>query len=243
MRNYAVGHPASPPEGRWLAAVLACGDGAVLSHRSAASLWGIRIGEPHRPEVTTVHHRRHPGITTHRGRLAAADRTVHRGIPVTTPARALADISHVVADDDLRQAIRESQFLKLFDRAAIEDALTRRRSARLRAHLPALVTQSEMEDRFLLICRRHRLSLPERQHRIGARRYDFVWPAKRVVVETDGWRAHSGAYSFQADRSTTNALQLAGWLVLRFTWDDLTRRARKVAAAVRAALDRERPQS
>jgi very-short-patch-repair endonuclease len=62
-------------------------------------------------------------------------------------------------------------------------------------------------------------------------------------VETDGWRAHSGAYSFQADRSTTNALQLAGWLVLRFTWDDLTRRARKVAAAVRAALDRERPQS
>ena len=69
---YAVGHLGLGQEARWLAAVLACGDHAVLSHRSAATFWGIRLGELFRPEVTTEYDRRHPGITTHRGRLAAA---------------------------------------------------------------------------------------------------------------------------------------------------------------------------
>jgi very-short-patch-repair endonuclease len=93
-----------------------------------------------------------------------------------------------------------------------------------------------LEDRFLALCRRHRIPEPVRQHRIGARAYDFAWPEQRVVVETDGWQAHSGPHAFQADRSSTNALQLRGWTVLRFTWADLTDRPRKVAATVRTAL-------
>jgi very-short-patch-repair endonuclease len=236
---YAVGHLGLGQEARWLAAVLACGDGAVLSHRSAATLWAIRLGELFRPEVTAAGPKRHPGIVTHRADLADADRKTHRGIPVTSPARTLADLAHVLDRDELVRALREAMFRRLYDRGAIEDALTRRPSAALKDLLAeASVTQSMLEDRFLTICARHRLPAPRTQHRIGAKRYDFVWPQERVVVETDSWLAHGTPYAFQADRAQSNALQLAGWLVLRFTWADLTRRSRRTAAAVRQALSR-----
>ena len=236
---YAVGHLGLGQEARWLAAVLACGDGAVLSHRSGAALWCIRLGELFRPEVTAEYDRRHPGITTHRAKLAAADRTTHRGIPVTSPARTLADLAHVLDHDELTRALREAMFRRLYDPMAIQDALTRRPSKALKDLLTeASVTQSMMEDRFLTICTRHRLPRPDTQHRIGAKRYDFAWPQHKVVVETDSWLAHANQVAFQADRSQTNALQLAGWLVLRFTWADLTRRSRATAAAVTQALTR-----
>ena len=100
----------------------------------------------------------------------------------------------------------------------------------------AAVTQSAMEDAFKMLCDRNKLPRPHTQYRIGARTVDFAWPEQRVVVETDGWRAHGTPYAFQADRTTTNSLQLEGWTVLRFTWTDITRRRRRVAATVRAAL-------
>jgi very-short-patch-repair endonuclease len=236
---YAVGHLGLGQEAKWLAAVLACGDGAVLSHRSAATLWVIRLGELFRPEVTTEYDQRHAAITTHRGRLADADRTIHRGIPVTSPARTLADLAHVVDHDELTRALREAMFRRLYDPEAVRDALTRRPSTALKDLLTeAAVTQSTMEDRFLTLCARHRLPRPHTQYRIGAKRYDFAWPQQRVVVETDSWVAHANQVAFQADRAASNALQLAGWLVLRFTWADLTRRSRKVAATVSQALTR-----
>jgi very-short-patch-repair endonuclease len=101
-----------------------------------------------------------------------------------------------------------------------------------------VVSKNAMEDRFLELCRKHGLPEPVRQHRIDGHAFDFAWPEQRVVVETDGWQAHSGPHAFQADRTLTNALQLDGWTVLRFTWRDLTRRPRQVAAAVRRALYR-----
>ncbi len=236
---YAVGHLGLGREARWLAAVLACGDGAVLSHRSAATLWAIRLGELFRAEVTTEYDRRHAGIATHRASLAPQDRAIHRAIPVTSPARTLVDLAHLLHRDELVRALREAMFRRLYDRAAIQDALTRRPSKALAQLLTeASVTQSMLEDRFLEICARHRLPAPQTQHRIGAKRYDFAWPQQRVVVETDSWLAHGTPYAFQADRAQTNALQLAGWLVLRFTWADLTRRGRTVAVSVRRALDR-----
>ena len=211
----------------------------MLSHRSAATLWCIRPGELFRPEVTTAEIRAHAGVRAHRGRLTGADVTVHRGIPVTNPSRTLADLAHVLEPDDLVRAVREAMFRRLYDRRALVDALTRRPSKALRELMTeASVTQSQMEDRFLTICRRHRIPTPRTQHRIGAKAYDFAWPQQRLVVETDSWLAHSTPYAFQADRAAGNALQLAGWLVLRFTWADLTRRSRKVAATVRHALER-----
>jgi very-short-patch-repair endonuclease len=209
---YAVGHLGLGQEARWLAAVLACGDGAVLSHRSAATLWVIRLGELF---------------------------TIHRGIPVTSPSRTLADLAHVLDHDELTRALREAMFRRLYDPEAVRDALTRRPSTALKDLLTeAAVTQSTMEDRFLTLCARHRLPRPHTQYRIGAKRYDFAWSQQRVVVETDSWVAHANQVAFQADRAASNALQLAGWLVLRFTWADLTRRSRKVAATVSQALTR-----
>jgi very-short-patch-repair endonuclease len=234
---YAVGHLGLGQEARWLAAVLACGDGAVLSHRSAAALWGIRLGELYRPEVTTERARRHPGVTSHRAILTAADRGTRRDIPVTSVARTLCDLAHILDHDELVRTMREAMFRRLYDRRAIEDALTRRPSAALKELLvEASVTQSQMEDRFLAICARHRVERPRTQFRIRGKRYDFVWAQRRVVVETDSWIAHGTPYAFQADRAASNALQLAGWLILRYTWRDLTRRSRRVAAEVKAAL-------
>jgi very-short-patch-repair endonuclease len=128
---------------------------------------------------------------------------------------------------------------RLYDPEAIRDALTRRPPKALKDLLTeATVTQSTMKDRFLTLCARHRVPQPHTQYRVGAKRYDFAWPQQRVVVETDSWPAHANQVAFQADRSQTNALQLAGWLVLRFTWADLTRRSRETAAAVRRSLTR-----
>jgi very-short-patch-repair endonuclease len=92
-----------------------------------------------------------------------------------------------------------------------------------------------LEDRFLALCDRHGIPRPATQQGRSPR-VDFVWPDARVVVEVDGWRAHGTRDAFQRDRATTNALQLAGYVVLRFTHEDLTRRPERVAAQVRAAL-------
>jgi len=179
------------------------------------------------------------GAQSPQRRDALVHRTTHRGIPVTSPARTLADLAYVLDHGELTRALREAMFRRLYDPQAIQDALTRRPSKALRDLLTeASVTQSMMEDRFLTICTRHRLPRPDTQHRIGAKRYDFAWPQHKVVVETDSWLAHANQVAFQADRAASNALQLAGWLVLRFTWADLTRRSRATAAAVSQALTR-----
>ncbi len=234
---YAVGHRAPRTEARWLAAVLACGDGAVLSHRSAAALWRVLDREGGLPDVTSPSPRRRPGIAAHTARLAAADLAVHLRIPVTSPARTLVDLAHELDPEDLVRTVREAQFRRLFDPSAVQDALQRRRSRVLRQLLEDMApTQSILEDRLLGICDRHGIPRPLTQQRLAGRRVDFLWPAERIVVETDGWQAHSTPTAFQADRATTNALQLAGYAVLRFTNADVTRRPAQIARQIRRAL-------
>ncbi len=236
---YAVGHEAPRREARWLAAVLACGAGAVLSHRSAASLWKIRDAEGPLPDVTiaTRDGRARPGIAIHRSRMAPADRQRHVGIAVTSPARTLVDLAHVLDRDALLRALREAQFLRLFDLAATREALTRRPSRVLRVLLEDLaLTQSGLEDRLLSVCRRHDIEPPLTQQPLAGRRVDFLWPRQRVVVETDGWEGHGTRGAFQADRATSNELQLRGYHILRFTFADLQRRPAHVARQISAAL-------
>lgn len=236
---YAVGHAAPRPEARWLGAVLACGDGAVLSHRSAAALWAMQAAEGRYPDVTVGREvrRRLEGIDVHHATLAPSDRTTWLGIPVTTPARTLVDLAHVLTAEELARALREAQFLRIFNVAETRAALTRRPSRALRELLDDLaVTQSALEDRFLVLCVRHRLPRPRTQQVVLGRRVDFLWPRERLIVETDGWRAHGTAAAFQRDRTTTNALLLAGYVVLRFTHADVMRRAKRVAEDIRAAL-------
>jgi len=234
---YAVGHTALSREGRWMAAVLACGERAVLSHRSAAVCWGFADREDLVPHVTAPHRVRPAGVVAHRGRLTAADRTARNGIPVTSPARTLADLAQILSEEDLERVVREAQFRRLFHPHAIREALGRRPSSALRRLLDDRnPSQSELEDRFLRLCRRHDIPKPQAQVRAGRRRPDFVWPEARLIVEVDSWQAHATQHAFQADRTLSNAVQLAGWTILRFTYADITRRPVHVAAQLRKAL-------
>jgi very-short-patch-repair endonuclease len=230
---YAVGHRAIADRGRWLAATLAC-DG-VLSHHSAAALWELPVADNGLTRITATTERRRARIDAHRADLHPRDRTVRHGIPVTTVARTLADLAHSLDDESLHRVVREAQFRDRFDDDRVKDALTRRPARRLAAYLDdPTVTQTDLEDRFLRICRRYRIPTPLTQH--GARpRVDFCWPDRSLVVEVDGWHAHRTRVAFQDDRTNTNLLQLAGNVVLRYTWDDVRVRHAEVAAQVLSA--------
>ena len=242
---YAVGHRAPRRKARWLSAVLACGDRAVLSHRSAAALWQIIDRERSDPEVTVSTRRHTRRVVAHRGRLAPPDIAWHLGIPVTSPARTLADLAHELTHENLVRALREAHFLRLVHPSSMQVVLQRRRSSTLRGLLldDIAPSQSVLEDRLLVICDRHRIPRPLTQQPIAGRRVDFLWPAERVVVETDGWEGHSTPSAFQADRATSNALQLAGYAILRFTYADVARRPAQVAHEIREALIERRDPS
>jgi very-short-patch-repair endonuclease len=224
---YAVGHRPRTHAARWMAATLACD--ADLSHHSAGALHELPISDNGLTRVTTSGRARRAGIDAHRAHLHPRDRTVRQGIPVTTVARTLADLARILDDQSLHRVIREAQFSDRFDDDRVRDALTRRPSRRLAAYLDdPTVTQTDLEDRFLRICRRYRIPMPVTQH--GARpRVDFAWPDRNLVVEVDGWQAHRTRVAFQDDRSNTNRLQLAGNIVLRYTWDDVRIRHAEVA--------------
>jgi very-short-patch-repair endonuclease len=233
---YAVGHRALSDRGRWMAAVLACGPDGVLSHHSAAALWRLPVRDNGLTRITATHRRRRPGIAIHRAQLHPRDHTTRHGIRITSLARTLADISHSLDDERFHRAVKEAQFRDLWVDAQVLDTLTRTRARRLQDYLgDETLTQTELEDAFLRICRRHRIPTPVTQYGIKPR-VDFIWHAERLIVEVDGWEAHRTRVAFQDDRTTTNALQLAGYLVLRYTYQDVTRRKDLVAIQVRRAL-------
>jgi Protein of unknown function (DUF559)/Transcriptional regulator, AbiEi antitoxin len=237
---YAVGHPTLTTEGGWLAAVLACGPGAVLSHRAAAALWGLRPAWRHWREVSARRAvQRVPGVLIHRPRhLTDEDCTVHHGIPTTTPSRTLVDVADVVSADVLRKLLEQAELLRLD--AAPRPIPGRRGAGRLTKALdalrPALLTRSELEDRMLALCREAGLPMPEVNVIVEGMEVDFCWRRQRVVVETDGWAFHGTRTAFALDRRRTTKLQLAGWTVVRFTYEDVVRYPAYVTATLRSML-------
>jgi hypothetical protein len=231
---YALGHGALRVEGRRLAAVLACGPGAVLSHRSAAAHWELLRTEQTRADVTTPRTRRAiPGIRLHRSRsLDEKDTTTHEGIPITTIARTLLDLAATVRADRLERALAQAERLQLYDHRAIENVLERSNGhpgtgalARATAQEPKL-TRSELEAMFLALVRRAGLPEPDANSSLDAPDHpglepDFYWPALRLVVETDGWETHGTKSAFRSDRRKDAALTAAGYRVMRFTYDDV----------------------
>jgi very-short-patch-repair endonuclease len=220
---YAVGHAGLSREGRWMAAVLACGEGAVLSHGSAAQLWQLLP-----PAQAPIHvtlpaasggRSPRPGLRIHRSSLPRTDTTTRSRIPATTPARTLADLKQSVPPATLRKAIREAEYRGL-DLGG----------------LPTDRTRSELERAFLALCRRHRLPEPEVNVRVGRFTVDFLWREQRFAVETDGYAAHRGRQAFEDDRDRELELELAGIHLRRFTSDQVTQRPGLVARAVNAAL-------
>jgi very-short-patch-repair endonuclease len=228
---YAVGHAPLRKEGRWLAAVLACGEGAVLSHASAAAHWGLLQSDATRIDVSTPASRHSTsGIRLHRSRaLIARDTTNHQGIPITTVPRTLLDLAADVQSHRLERALAQAERLRLYDHRAIEDLLARAnghrgttRLARATAQDPKF-TRSDLEAWFLSLVREIDLPEPLVNFALTAPDHprlevDFCWPQPRLIVELDGWDTHHTRAAFEHDRRRDAALQAAGWRVLRFTW-------------------------
>jgi predicted transcriptional regulator of viral defense system/very-short-patch-repair endonuclease len=252
---YAVGHDRLRREGRWLAAVLAVGPGALLSHRDAAALHGLRPPGDHlRWEVTTTGRASSTrAIRVFRTTaLDAQDATSVEGIPVTSVGRTLVDLAGTVTKAQLAKALNEAERQRVFDLEAIERALERTHTRNGTGHaamrqaleqlraIGAHVTRSELEDRFLALLDAHDLPRPATNATVEGMEVDACWPEQRLVVELDGWDTHATRRAFQEDRERGNALELAGWRLLRFTWADVARWRDETAATVRGALRRGR---
>jgi predicted transcriptional regulator of viral defense system len=244
---FAVGHALLTSHGRWMAAVLACGESAVLSHGSAANLWGIRDTARAKIDVTTplpTGHRR-PGIASHRSRvLTPADVTAEDGIPCTTVARTLADIAGRLGDAGIRSAIHRAEKLRLFDGAEVYGVLdrlpNRRGAGRLRAILDRWgavdsLTRSDLELIFLDLCRAAGIPLPRVNEDVEGLKCDFVWWAQRLIIETDGGD-HATRITRARDAHRHQALTLAGWRVVHFTWGQVVHDPHVTAATVRGLL-------
>jgi hypothetical protein len=229
---YAVGDRALRVEGRRLAAVLACGPVAVLSHRSAASHWGLLATDQARIDVMAPRSRQGvPGIRLHTSRsLDAQDTTSHQGIPITTVHRTLLDLAATTRADQLERALAQAMYLQLYDQRAIDDVIARSNGHRGTNVLKEAtkqepkITKSMWEIRMLRLVRGANLPEPITNRPLhapdhGECKPDFYWPAHGLIVETDGWEAHRTLAAFRADRAKDAALTAAGYKVLRFTWD------------------------
>lgn len=251
---YAVGHPLLSREGHFMAAVLSCGPGAVLSHCSAAELWGLTPATSREIDVTAPNRRgRIPaGIAAHRdGALRTADRANAHGIPCTTVARTLLDLAATLPRWELRKAAAEAEVLALLDvtkvRALIRHCRGRRGVARLRLCIDELDpstkrTRSELERMFLALCRRSGLPPPEVNVPLDAAglrlRPDFLWRDARLIIEADSRQFHGTRSAFELDRHREQRFFAAGWQVVRCTWRQVEHNPRELICLLRAGLER-----
>jgi very-short-patch-repair endonuclease len=248
---YAVGHVQDTREGRWIAAVMACGQGAFLSHLDAAALWKVYESRGTTIHVTTTNRtpRTLPGIQVHRARrLHSDDTTKTNGIPVTTVARTLVDLTDLLPTDRILRAMREADYLKLLDTdtliAAVQRAQGRSRLGALndaiQRHTPGQIVRGELEHLFLELVREAGLPQPQTNVKVKTRRrtytVDCLWPEQRVAVELDGRAAHARAAAFEEDRARDAALTAIGLRPLRFTWRRLTEEPEDVLAELEATL-------
>jgi predicted transcriptional regulator of viral defense system len=249
---YAVGHAPLTREARYLAAVLACGSDAVLSHRSAASLLGLREDRRRKIDVTAPGRRgRTPWeIDAHRdGSLVAADRTIVNGIPCTSVARTLLDFAGVEPISELRKIVGEAEVKRVLAEGAVRDLIKRSRGRRGVACLRLLLdeihpetkrTRSYMERQFLGMCTRGGLPRPEVNVplRVDGNKFkpDFLWRDAGLIVEADSRQFHDTGTSFLNDRRREQCLQLAGWRVSHCTWWEIEHESRRLAETIRSLL-------
>ena len=239
---YSVGHTAPLLLRREMAAVLAAGRDAVLSHYSAAYLWGL-MDDPEWAHVTlTSGQCRKHGIESRALHLPRADRTIRWGIPVTTPARTIIDLAH--SAEDLEQMIAEARVTGVLTERKLREALERggrRPGMRAVANVldgkygPAF-TRSDAERRLLGLVRAAQLPEPRVNEVVGGYEVDFHWPVEGVVVEVDGFAYHSSRASFERDRSRDAALAALGLRVIRVTWRQLNETPETVIARLAGAL-------
>ena len=239
---YRVGHRAPSVEARYLAAVVACGEWAVLSGRAAGHLLGILKGSASPPEVTTPAKRRISGIKVRESRLDRGDFTRWRGVPVTTVPRTLVDLAGVLAPDDLARACHEADVRHRTTPAMVGAVLARRPNARGAAKLRAVlagdvhVLLSRLERRFLEHVRALRRPLPVTNRPAGAHYVDCRWPEYHLTVELDSYRYHRSRYAWEQDRRREREAYARGDDLRRYTWDDVFERPGPMLTEVRALL-------
>jgi very-short-patch-repair endonuclease len=218
---YQVG-PIAAPLSREMAAVLACGAKAALSHHSAAAVWGF--GKPDVVVHVTVEGdtaRSRDGIRVHH--TLSLNAAVHNGLPLTTPARTLADLARTLTSDEFDRAQERAAMLGL----VIPDDSDR---------YPEF-TRSEAERRLKGLCRAAGLPAPRMNARVAGYEVDGLWPAQRLIVEIDGWHYHGTRQAFERDRRKDVALTAAGYRVVRITWRRLRHEPYAVAAELAVLLD------
>jgi hypothetical protein len=244
---YAVGHARLTIHGHWMAAVLACGEHARLSFRSAGMLLNIRRTERGLIEVTSPRTGRgRPGIQRHRAILPPDEVTVHQGIPTTTVPRTLLDLATVLTPRQLARAVNEAEVQRLWDPLSLSALLERYPR---RPGVPALrallgqrvtVTRGELEQRFRKFLADAGLPRPETNAHIQVNgiwyEVDCLWREERVIVELDGRATHDTRLAFETDRARDRVLQAAGFRVIRITWRQLHESPAAVAADLRALL-------
>lgn len=221
---YAVGHDALSDFGRYWAAVLACGDGAVGSHRTAASLWLLQPHHRSWPHMTAPTQRRQrSGIVVHETRLLRPSDSARRhGIPVTSLTRTLRDLARIAGPEETETAVRAAERIHAFDRTA------------LNRPVPKRYTRGELEKRLLRMLRDYGLELPELNVQWHGVELDAVWWAVRLVAEIDDWDTHRDRDSFTSDRRRDRALTIASLRPIRLTYEDLEDQADRTARDLRA---------
>jgi very-short-patch-repair endonuclease len=241
---YAVGHLSVTQHGRFMAAVLACGEGAALSHFSAAVLWAMVRDRRWPIHVTSETRRRVSGLRVHWAPLEG-ERVRRAGIVVTTPARTLIDLADVAPRRLLERAIDEADFLRL-DVTGLAPRHGRRGhrvlASVLAVHEPGSTrTRNDFEEAFLTLCDQNGFPRPEVNVPIEGYECDFVWRDIWLIVETDGGAAHGTRKALERDPVRDARLTVAGWRVIRVTYRRLFREPEAVANAVRELLRQQAP--
>jgi very-short-patch-repair endonuclease len=240
--------PALPDLACELAAILACGDAALLSHHSAAAVWGLRRSLNGAVHVTVIGKetgRRRPGIKVHRVcGLDPRDVRRYQNIPITSPARALLEIAPDLTDRQLERALDEALIKRLITHAAINAVLAaypnRRGAGRLRILAdpgrPTTETRSDGEEALLAALRKANIRAPEVNGRVGRYIADFVWRKERVIVELDGYDYHRGRAAFERDHERDAEHLRLGFLVIRVTGRQLARELEALLVQIGTAL-------
>jgi very-short-patch-repair endonuclease len=243
---YAVGHRRLTGDGHWMAGVLACGPGAVLSHQCAGARWDILRSSSALVHITAPWRSRHgiERIRVHRvRRLDPQDVTVRAGIPVTTVARTLLDLAAVLNARRLDRAIEDAERQRVYDDRAVNDVLRRCRGNSGRRPLiaalerfagPPELTRSELERDLLDACRAAGLPMPAVNTWLLGYEVDMLWLEQRVVVELDTYDFHGTRAAFERDRARDAVLEAAGFRVVRVTGRMM--RAGGVAELLRALI-------
>ena len=234
-----------------MAAVLACGEDAALSHTSGAANLAIRPSAATLIDVTspTGAGRGIAGIRAHRSRLDPREVTIVDGIPTTTCARTLLDLAELIHPEALASAIDQAEILRIFDLNELEATLARNPGRHALGPLQALLrsldpqtklTRNDFELLLYRLCDQAGLPKPKPNQWLQLEdtwvQPDFLWPESRLIVETDGWETHGTRQAFERDRAKDALLARAGYRVLRFTWRQLRDEPEKVIATIRAGL-------